>query len=311
MIALVVPWFAAAEESEDWLDRVRLSAAVGYEYDDNVSAPEIDSASEQGASAGVFEAGIEIEAYRGEVLELDLGYDFYQSLYAENDAADLDLRLHLPWFTLGRQWQDFDLDFTSRVSIADLGGDDYFQTYSLGPGAGRLLGDSVYASTRYTYQYRHFEVSHPLVTSTSDRSAHRHELRADLLWLITRFDGRVRGAFLYQVEDATENHVFDYDGLGFQTGADWRLPLPGIGFGSPELQFQIAYTARKYAGDSRALTGAGRRRDDRVNLLIGLELPIYHKLYGTIAFERLASDSNDPAADYNSNVVRLAISGRL
>jgi len=310
VIALVLPSAAASSES-DWRERVRLSASVGYEYDDNVSAPEIDSASEQGASAGVFEAGIEVEAYRSETVDVDLGYDFYQSLYDEKDASDLDLQLHLPWLTFERAWREIDFDFTWRTSVARLGGDDYFQTYALGPGAGYLWGDSIYTTAGYLYQYRDFEVSHPLVDSTTDRTAHHHALRADVLWLVSRFDLRLRGGFLYQVEDATENHVFDYSALGFQVGSDWRLPVEGVGHGPPELRFHLAYAARAYAGDSRALTGGGRRRDDRLNLSIGLALPLYRMISGRLTFERLDSDSNDPAADYSSNIVRLAIEARL
>ena len=259
----------------------------------------------------MFEAGIEIEAVPGDPVGVDLGYDFYQSLYAEDDVDPLDLRLHLPWLMLSTEAAEVDLTFSWRATFANLGRNDYFQTQQIGPTAGYLVGDAFYLSGGYDYQNRDFKRSHPLVTATSDRSAHRHSIHLTASWLPQEFPVSLRGTFLYRNEDATKNHAFDYEAVGFRIGGGWTLPLRALGHGSPELQVRVVHEARTFDGSSRVLTRSGVRRDDRTDLTVALEVPLYPVLFGRLAYDHLTSDSNDPAADYRSNGVRLILEMRI
>lgn len=314
MIALVLPWATVTAHADgDLADgRIRLSASVAYEYDDNVTVPDVDRSSGEGASAGVFEVGFDADAYESETLAVELGYDFFQSLYAEDEVDALDLRLHLPWLALTTEARGIDFDLSWRSSIAHLGNEAYFDTHALGPTVGYLFGESVYASAGYFYQYRSFDRSNRLVGPTNDRTAHRHTISGDALWLVRRFDLRLLGRLWYRVEDATENHEFDYDAVGVRVGLDWPLPVRGIGQGPPEFQFRLGYEDRSYAGDSRVLTRDGaRRQDERLQLSLGFELPLYRMLFGQMTYEHFDAESNDPNTDYETNLVRLAVEFRL
>jgi hypothetical protein len=302
----------ARAEVHEAMSRFRLSASAGDEYDDNVSAPDIDTSSEQGASAGVFEVGGEAAAYKGKAFALDLGYDFFQSLYAEDDVDELDLQLHMPWLSVATAIEEIDLDFTWRSSFALLGNDRYLDTHALGQSVGFLVGDSLYLRSGYEYQFRSFKSSHPLVDEeTNDRSAHRHSIRVDTTWLLPRFDLKLRAGFLYRAEDTTRNREFEYDAVGGGVGLGWKTPLPGIGYGPPEIDFRFRFDDRQYAGPSRRLVPDGsRRNDERVNLSVAVELPLRPLLFGRVTYEHLDSESNDPGADYRSNAFRMQIEAR-
>ena len=306
MIALVSPVPAAIAE-DSIADRIRLSASVGYEYDDNVNDPNVDQSAEQGASAGVFEASIAIDAFDHEPWSLDLGYDFFESIYAEDDVDELDLRLHAPWAQVTRRYDTVDLDFEWRSTFGELGEERYLDTHAFGPTVGTLVGDSVYVSAGYRYEYRNARRAHPLVTAANDRTGHRNGLRADGLLLLPDSGIKLGAGGFLRHQDATETPLFDHVAYGARVRFDWATPFVGVGHGPLELQTRFRYEERRYDGGSRVRTGAGPRRDDRINLTVALELPLHRYAFARLAYDRFSSESNDPAADYASNVARLQL----
>lgn len=300
----------ARAETEPWAERIQLSASVGYEYDDNVNDPTIDTAGGQGASAGVFEAGFVLDAIQHETYDVDLGYDFYESIYAEDDLDELDLRLHLPWAVITRRFEAVDLDFEWRASFGELGGERYLDTHAFGPSISTLVGRSLYLSAGYLYEYRDARRGHPLVTPTNDRTAHRNTLRADALWFLPEAGITIGGGLFFRAEDATEVQRFDFNAIGGRASFVWATPIAGIGYGPLELALRVRHSARRFAGDSLVAPGDGRRRDDRTSVSVALELPLYEYLFGRLTYEHYDSDSNEAAADFKSNVARLQIEAR-
>ena len=209
-----------------------------------------------------------------------------------------------------RSFGEVDVDFEWRSSFGELGERRYLDTHAIGPTIGTLVGESLYLSAGYRYEYRDAHRSHPLVTSENDRTANRNTLRADGL-LIFADDGiRLGLGGFYRDESATQLARFDYDSLAVRAHASWRLPVEGIGFGPPELALRFRHEARRYEPASRVRTSAGPRRDDRSHVSASIELPLFHRLFGRLTYEHFRSESNDPSADYDSNVARLQLEAR-
>ena len=85
---------AALAAGEADARRIRLSAAVGFENDDNLTVSEQDFSTGIGDIAGTFEADIEVEIIQEDSLDLSVGYDFFQSLH--QDLKAFDLQAHEP-----------------------------------------------------------------------------------------------------------------------------------------------------------------------------------------------------------------------
>ena len=80
---------ASAQETDNPFS---LSVSAGYEFDSNLTVDAIDTTSNVGDEAFVFDATAGLELINTDEVGLSLGYDFYQS--AHNDLDEFDMAIH-------------------------------------------------------------------------------------------------------------------------------------------------------------------------------------------------------------------------
>ncbi len=74
-----------AEKENPW----KTSVSLGVQYNDNVKTSEIDDTSGQGDRATVVEMSGSYKIFDSKAFGLEVGYDFYESLYEDLDGFDL------------------------------------------------------------------------------------------------------------------------------------------------------------------------------------------------------------------------------
>ena len=82
---------ASLSEAKMGSRRIRLMAAVGFENDDNLTVSEQDLSTGVGDISGTFEVDIEVVVVENENLVVAVGYDFFQSVYQDLEAFNLQI----------------------------------------------------------------------------------------------------------------------------------------------------------------------------------------------------------------------------
>ncbi len=293
--ALTATAAAAAEPRK----QLAANAWAGLEYDDNVTTAEVDTTSREGDGAAVFELGGSVLAYDRDETEIELGYDFYQSLHADLD--DFDLRLHLPWVSLSREWHGVDWMFDYRYTNASLGDDRLYDVHALQPGVGVLLGDMLYATAAYGFELRDFGGDHDVAGDVSGRSAHRNELRLDAHLLFPAERGVASLGYRRRGEDA-DDRAFDYRANVLDASVRIALPMllpPEKGRDPSAATLRYGYERRDY--------DRGLRDDRRHELRLGMEIPLIGPLRARAEYRHSSSDSTFRPADYRENAIGVLV----
>ncbi len=273
--------------------RWQLSGRTGMEVDDNVTVPELDVSSGEADVAGVFEFGGSFRVVETKEVEVGVGYDFYQSVYATLTQANL--QSHTLSLDASREVREVDVDLDYSFTASSLGGEDFLNLHSVLPSIGYALRSEWYAVLGYNYRDKDF-------ASVGERDAGQHALVLDNYFFLG--DGGMRLALNYRLEseDAT-GPEFDY--LANVVGARFQTPISPFEF---ELDLELGYrfATRDYAN---ATPSIGRRRDDqRHRLDFGLSKRLTDLLVARFDYQHLSSISNLPEADYDNNVVNLSLS---
>jgi Tfp pilus assembly protein PilF len=279
---------AAKKSQKPW----GIAFHTGFEYDDNITVSELDLTTELDDFAYLFEfAG----AYKFQItpaFELEVGYDFYQSLY--DDLSAFDLQSHI--FSLNGSYEvnGLDLGLLSMYNRTSLGADDFLEIYSTSPSIGLSVTDAWYATVNYSYKNTNF-------FNLSDRDAQNHGFGlGNFLFFL---DGKVMVQIGYNFEnEITTGAEFEYLGHFLNTKVIFPIPLANL---KTKVSLGYNYSYKDYKNITASI---GEKRDDYRNTAeIQIFQPIYKNIYTKLNYQYINSVSNLASSDYQENVANLLL----
>lgn len=292
-------WLSLSATAGAQVDETRISessfsfeASAGVEYDSNVSVIELDVSTAADDFAGVIDAGFGFETELGQGTEIDLSYDFSQSLHDE--FTQFDIQSHRGSVGIDHDFGKVSAGATYIFANATLGGDGFLTLQQISPFVSGFLGKTVFVRAAYEYRDKNFK-------NRTDRDAEVHAGGADIFFFIDGVRTYILGGYKYEDENTVANQ-FDFTGHNFKLRFVKRLPFRGR-----DAKFELGwrYEKRNYKSVTPAIGEV--RDDDRNKLKAELEIPITDHVYVLVEYEYSDFSSNLPSADYTQNFAGLRV----
>jgi len=270
------------EETKPW----SISVYGGIEYDENVSASDLDLNTQEGDISAVYELSGSYAWKLTKKDELQLGYRFSESLY--QDFPAFDLQMHMASLNGSHKFENFSSSMSYMYTRASLGREDLLEMHRFTPTVGRLFYSKFYPSISYIYTIKNF-------FTTQDRDAQNHGVSLDNLYFFMDNQAYVLMGYLLENEDA-EGDRFDY--LGHKIKAQLNMPLP-IPFLETEFKFSYSYSFKDFRNVTPSI---GEERADRKhNYAVKLIQPIFKVFRIELEYEYTDSKSNLSSSDFTEN----------
>jgi len=262
------------------------------EYDDNVTISEVDATTGIDDVAAIIEVSAAYMAIKTANTELELGYDFYQSLY--DDLSDFDLQLNTLYAIGSHEIGSLDVGGAYRFTHASLGGDSFFEIHSLRPSVGFSSRDDLFHSLSYTYQDKDFK-------RDNDRDANQHGVNFDSYYFFA--DGYFANLGLRFEDEDTDGPQFDYRGYYINLGLSGAVdPIPAK---PTRVRVSYQYYLRDYVHDTPSI--GKEREDQRHTISLGIRQPLSRHLSALLNYQYISADSNLSSSDFTENVVSLSL----
>lgn len=264
---------------------------TGFEYDDNVTVSEQDLTTELGDFSYVFEFSGTYKILQKPKYELEAGYDFFQSLY--DDLSAFDLQSHIFSLNGSYELKGLDLGLFTFYNRTTLGAEDFLEIYTVSPSVGFSAFDNSYTTVNYTYKDINF-------FDLQNRDAQNHGFGVNNFLFF--LGGKAMLVIGYQFEnEITLGPEFDYLGHFLKTSV--KLPIPLLD------QTKVTFGYKYYFKDFKNVTASiGEKRDDfRHSAELHIFQPIYKNLYSKLNYEYVNSISNLASSDYQENTVNLLL----
>lgn len=274
----------------------RLTAGAGLLYDSNVRRPELDAESGEGDGAGQFDLGASYELPVRDWFDLQAGYDFYQSLYFEED--EFDLQSHTFRIASARQLgASSDASLAYLYSLNTLHGRHFLDYHEVRPAVGFSPTPWWYASAAPALRIKRFH-------GDSDRNAEQPVIGTMQLFALGSWERHLLLGIDGEFENA-DGRQFDYD--GFTALAGLKLPIP-IVERRWRLDLRYRYRHRDYADSSSTIStsrpfSVGKREDRIHSGRARLEIPIAPYFAFRVEYEYEDATSNLPSADYTAHTI--------
>ncbi len=275
--------------------RWSLSASAGFQYDDNVTTDEIDVSTNLRDTAFVFEAAAAYKLLQGEPVDLEIGYDFFQSFF--DDQTDFDLHSHTVSLTAEKEVGEIDTGLTYLYTRTLLGGKDFLGIHSVTPSLGYAFAPTWYTNFSYNYQDKNF-------ISDNDRDADLNALGFNSF--VFFMDSKAYVSFGYRIENEdTESTEFDYLGHFLHLKVKTPLPIKAIAQWNPIATVGWAYFVKNYSNETASI--GNERKDERTTLTLDLTADITKHIQAKLAYERIEAISNLASSDFKENIVTFSV----
>ena len=282
----------AATPTKRWY----LSANAGIEYDDNVTVSEVDNTTGLSDTAAVFDLSAAYQIYKTGSSEIELGYDFYQSLY--DDLPDFDLQSHLFSAIASSEFDGIDGTLSYSFNYLELGGESFLKIHSIMPSLGFSLVDNMYHTVNYNYKDKEF-------TNNIARNADVHAAGLDNYYFFN--DGQTYSYLNLRLEDEnTVDRQFDYTGYYVTVGAKSVLPIFAI---NPEVRISYQYYLKDYANITTSI--AKEREDERSTVTLSIDKRFSNIFKIKLNYQYIDADSNLLSSDFTENVFTLTLGAEL
>ena len=289
----LVPVFggAAGADSKDWW----LDVEGGVEYSDNVALEQSDANSLTGDVAAVFELDTGYKLVDEKDARVEVGYNFYQSLY--QDLTEYDWQSHNPslsaWIKRGGIKLGFEYSYTN--SLLD---DSFFlEQHMLSPTISAFVSEDFYVTGYYRFYSKNYN------EDDNARDADTHQTGADVYYYFDRPNkGFLSFGAGFTSED-TQGDEYDYDGFMGRVSAQHPIQIFSK---KGHVKFSYAYQKRDYDNEV-SLAGPGTREDDRHTLKLITNVEIDDNLKAGVELRRVTRQSNLAASDYEENVGAMSL----
>lgn len=269
-----------------------LEIAAGIQYDDNVSVDELDTNTEVGDFAAVFDLDLGYEHNFDQGTELDLGYSLSQRAYFEE--TDFDLQIHTGSLNLKHNFEAVDVGASFYATHARLGGDGFLDILQYSPYVTHFLTDKIYLRGAYAYRDKSFDTN-------PGRDADVHALEADVYYFLDGVREYFVAGYRYENEDTIADQ-FDFDGHTFDVRYARRF---SVGNKTLRLRADWRYEIRDYNSITPSI--GQLRDDDRHRLRARLEYPLSDRFDLLFEYQYRNYSSNLPSADYTDNRVETQV----
>ncbi|MGR8931826.1 MAG: tetratricopeptide repeat protein [Gammaproteobacteria bacterium] len=269
-----------------------LSAHAGFEYDDNVTINQIDTATFLSDYAAIFDLSGSYNLIDTQRDNVQIGYDFYQSVYGELSAFDLQSHRFGASAshdtTLGSLGMDYGYTYTT------LGGENFFQNHSVMPNFGFSPLQTWYVNLLYHYTNKDFFSNNP-------RDADQHAIGINNYWF---FNNNQSFAYLgYRVEnETTTGSQFSY--LGNYVTAKIRSKFQQILF-QPEITLGYRYFVKDYDNITPSIGDV--RHDRRHTISTALDLHLTREISSRLEYQYIDAISNLQTSDFKENIVSFSM----
>ncbi len=270
-----------------------MSMSAGMEFDDNVTVSQQDLSTGLQDSAYIFEFSGAYKLLETPKFGLEVGYDFYQSIY--DTLSEFDLQSHI--FSLGvtRRYKKFDVDVFIQYNHVALGRKHFLETVSIIPQIGFFPAKSWFALTKYFFEDSRYFID-------PARDGQNHGIGMDNFVFFNK--GRSYLLFSYRFEDkTTRGDEFTYAGHFGTIAANTSLP-----FWNRRGKFNVAYSF--FHKDYKHITPSlGKERYDlQHSFQVNLAQPLYKSLQLNLNYEHIDAVSNLPESDFTENIISFAFS---
>lgn len=286
-ISTLIVCFAVAAPVWGADEGFSLKAGIGAEYDSNITVSETDITTNKGDAAALIDFGAIYKIKTEQKISLEFGYDFSQSLYANETA--FNLQNHALTFNADTQIKDVDLGIAYGFYTIRLGGAKFMDMHTINPNAAIFFGKSSYLRADYTYFKKNFDLA-------DERDADTHSVGATLYQFMD--DGSFLNFGLKYEKEDTLSDEFDYSGLVARAGYQKKVSLGGK---ETKLSFALEYKDRNYANITESI---GVKRDDkRVTLTAKATYPIFKDFTLKPQYRFVNATSNLESADYSEHMI--------
>jgi hypothetical protein len=288
---------AHAEKHAWWLN-----LEGGVEYDDNVAVDQNDDTTGIGDAAATFELDAGYKLVDTDTSRVEIGYDFYQSVY--QDLSAFNYQEHVPGLTAWTKTDGLKFTINYAYTHALLDDDFFLDQHTISPSVGGNISDEFYLSVFYRYYNKNYE------QSDDARDANTHQGGTDLFY---DFDkpkkGYVSIGASYTSED-TDGPQYDYEGFSGRASVQFPITL----FDLPG-RWRFAYTYQKRNYDDPASLfppppppiPTATREDDRHTVRTHIELDLTDELKAIGEYRYIDRMSNLSSADYQENIASLSL----
>ncbi len=286
---------APAEYADRRDKRWSLRAGVGFLGDSNLVVDELDLDTSDGDVGAAFDVGVGVRVFERGPTEVEIGYDFHQSLYADLD--ELNLRTHAPYVAVSSRLRRFEPSLTYRFAHKRLGGDGFLDAHTAAFALGRQL-------TSWWYGLAAYDLEGLAYKEDTGRDALRNAFRLEQFFVSS---DELFSAFIgWRIErNDAQDGEFDYRGNTLR--ATLELPSP-IGRDDTRLELGYEFRARHYDEATSATsvppgTEGEDREDRRHSGWIELTLPLVKHLDAVVRFTQIGAISNLRSMDYDASVI--------
>ena len=292
-VAFFAPPGARAGDRSWWLD-----VEAGAEYDDNVAVDSSDANSGKGDVAATFELDAGYKLVNTDNSRVEIGYDFYQSLY--QDVSAFDYQSHNPTFNAWTKFDGIKLGFNYSYLYSLLDNSFFLEEHVFAPSVSAYLSDNFYVTATYRYYMKDYDAA------DNARDAQTHQPGADIYYYFDKPNkGFVSVGGGYTNED-TEGLAFDYSGFVGRTSVQFPVALFDH---KGRVKFSYTYQKRDYDNDESLLPVGDHktRSDDRHTLRAYGDMNLTDSLEAVAEFRFINRNSNLLPADYNENIASLGL----
>ena len=272
--------------------RLVVWGGFGFEYDDNLTVSDVDLTTGIGDTATLFDASFDFFLIRKTDLQISFGYDFYQSLYTNLSA--FDLQSHSPHIEIaagsgrliGSAGYRFTYDMLGGESFlathrGDFGFEFSFIPWIIGTAGARIEGQT-------------FE-------QIPERDAQRITLEVGTRFVAPNYPVSLEIGFS-PIWNQAEGPEFDYLGQAFTMGIFFAVNTP-----IRPLNFLLSYDYENRDYENITQSIGAKRKDTRNWGGVGMTIPLWGPTELTLDYLFVASRSNLPGLTFDENIVSFRL----
>lgn len=294
-VALVVIGSPIAMANDN--NPLSLSFEAGAAYDNNITVDSRDLTSSVGDESAQFQGAIGYQLRNDDKFKLKAGYSFYQSLY-QNETA-FDLQIHGLSVNASTKIGKVSLGGSYRYNYIRLGRQNFLDINSIGPSISFQAAKKLFVTLSYEYQRQDFKQ-----IALNRRDANRHSFNS--LFYYPMGGGKSLTFGYKLMRHTTSDTVLSYWGNTLTAGV--KLPFK---VGSHDVTFRSRYRYRNKSFLNIDPAIGANRSDNRHTLRTSLATPVFNKLIAKLQYEYIDSISNLASIDYTESVVTLTFGWKL
>jgi hypothetical protein len=271
---------------------VTVSLGLGIEYDSNVAVLELDTTSNAGDAAVLYEFGVNYDKPDEGRFDFRAGYNFSQTRHQDFDAFDVGI--HRGSATLAWKLEGVSTGANLQYAHASLDGDEFLVLEQFSPYMQKLVNKRLFLRFAPAYTEKSF-------AGKEDRDAESISLSSDAYVFLNGLTTYLVLGHRYHDESARDPQ-FDYAGHRLKLQLNRRFE---VGSRTLTLKTYLRYETRDYSHPTPSIEA--ERRDDRYQFEALAALPLTEHVHATFGYKHADNQSNLSNVDFSENVYSMKL----